>query len=209
VLGTVINKLSENKPGVHIPYRNSSLTKVLASGLGGNSNTAVVAALSPALWNVFESRNTLLVSAGLLYVFKKLCKCRDDLISRERACVVLELPTTASDGYSGCAYVQFASRAAKIVNRTAKVVLHHEASTIDKYKREIEVLKSRLGELESKGLREVKAEKRLQEIEDIIRISSKVRPSYRTPSHLPSPGRHPESRLIRVSSLSKACTLTH
>jgi centromeric protein E len=46
VLANVINKLATS-PGAFIPYRDSKLTRVLASALGGNSVTSVVCTLAP------------------------------------------------------------------------------------------------------------------------------------------------------------------
>lgn len=48
----VITKLSEksnSKNEVHIPYRNSNLTKILASSLGGNSLTCIICTATPTL----------------------------------------------------------------------------------------------------------------------------------------------------------------
>jgi hypothetical protein len=42
-----------------IPYRNSKLTRVLQESLGGNSITAMLAALSPAACNFEETLSTL------------------------------------------------------------------------------------------------------------------------------------------------------
>ena len=60
-LGNVINALVESvkKKGVFIPYRNSKLTRVLQESLGGNSITAMLAALSPAAVNYEETLGTL------------------------------------------------------------------------------------------------------------------------------------------------------
>ncbi|KAH8086158.1 hypothetical protein JL720_7360 [Aureococcus anophagefferens] len=59
-LGAVISKLSEGKKGTgHIPYRDSKLTRMLSSALGGNSKTAMIAAISPAERNRDESQSTL------------------------------------------------------------------------------------------------------------------------------------------------------
>lgn len=61
-LGNVINALVEvanGKKGIFVPYRNSKLTRVLQESLGGNSLTAMLAALSPAACNFEETLSTL------------------------------------------------------------------------------------------------------------------------------------------------------
>ena len=59
-LGTVINKLSEGgNKNVHIPYRDSKLTRLLQESLGGNSATVMIAAISPADYNYDETLGTL------------------------------------------------------------------------------------------------------------------------------------------------------
>jgi transcription initiation factor TFIIIB Brf1 subunit/transcription initiation factor TFIIB len=61
-LGNVINALVEagkSKGNTFIPYRNSKLTRVLQESLGGNSITAMLAALSPAACNFEETLSTL------------------------------------------------------------------------------------------------------------------------------------------------------
>ena len=60
-LGNVINALVEASKGkgAFIPYRNSKLTRVLQESLGGNSITAMLAALSPAACNFEETLSTL------------------------------------------------------------------------------------------------------------------------------------------------------
>jgi len=48
-----------------------------------------------------------------------------------------------------------------------------EASTLDKYRREIELLKRQLADInQSEGVRKSEAEKRLQQIQDLITISA-------------------------------------
>lgn len=47
----------------HIPYRDSKLTRILQSSLGGNSRTAVICTMSPARIYVEQSRNTLLFAS--------------------------------------------------------------------------------------------------------------------------------------------------
>ncbi|KAF6139814.1 hypothetical protein GIB67_009661 [Kingdonia uniflora] len=58
-LTTVIRKLSEGKKSAHIPYRDSKLTRILQPSLGGNSRTAIICTMSPALSHLEQSRNTL------------------------------------------------------------------------------------------------------------------------------------------------------
>lgn len=58
-LSTVIRKLSAGKRNGHIPYRDSKLTRILQLSLGGNSRTAIICTMSPALSHMEQSRNTL------------------------------------------------------------------------------------------------------------------------------------------------------
>ncbi|KAJ7979191.1 Kinesin-like protein [Quillaja saponaria] len=57
-LTTVIRKLSCGKRS-HIPYRDSKLTRILQSSLGGNARTAIICTMSPALSHVEQTKNTL------------------------------------------------------------------------------------------------------------------------------------------------------
>ncbi|MED6137913.1 hypothetical protein PIB30_069495 [Stylosanthes scabra] len=57
-LSTVIRKLSGGKRG-HIPYRDSKLTRILQSALGGNARTAIICTISPSLSHVEQTKNTL------------------------------------------------------------------------------------------------------------------------------------------------------
>ncbi|XP_052768758.1 kinesin-like protein KIF28P isoform X2 [Mya arenaria] len=61
-LGNVISALADQAMGkkkVLVPYRDSVLTKLLQSALGGNSRTIMIAALSPADINYDETLSTL------------------------------------------------------------------------------------------------------------------------------------------------------
>eukprot|EP00927_Polykrikos_kofoidii_P018961 TRINITY_DN18828_c0_g1_i2.p1 TRINITY_DN18828_c0_g1~~TRINITY_DN18828_c0_g1_i2.p1 ORF type:complete len:1217 (-),score=182.81 TRINITY_DN18828_c0_g1_i2:180-3830(-) len=58
MLGTCISLLSEGKEQ-HIPYRNSKLTMLLSTSLGGNTNTCMICAISPAARNRGESNSSL------------------------------------------------------------------------------------------------------------------------------------------------------
>ncbi|KAK8601321.1 hypothetical protein V6N13_058963 [Hibiscus sabdariffa] len=57
-LGTVIRKLSKGR-NIHVPYRDSKLTRILQNALGGNARTAIICTMSPDRSHVEQSRNTL------------------------------------------------------------------------------------------------------------------------------------------------------
>ena len=60
-LGTVINKLSDEstKTHKHIPYRDSKLTRILQTALGGNSKTAMISNITPSVLHMDETHSTL------------------------------------------------------------------------------------------------------------------------------------------------------
>ncbi|XP_054756101.2 chromosome-associated kinesin KIF4-like [Lytechinus pictus] len=59
-LGNVISALGdENGRKAHIPYRDSKLTRLLQDSLGGNSQTVMIACISPADSNMEETLNSL------------------------------------------------------------------------------------------------------------------------------------------------------
>ncbi|TPX52562.1 hypothetical protein SeMB42_g01346 [Synchytrium endobioticum] len=59
-LGNVISALGdETRRASHVPYRDSKLTRLLQDSLGGNSQTMMLACVSPADTNMNETRNTL------------------------------------------------------------------------------------------------------------------------------------------------------
>ena len=58
-LRKVILALSEASRGGHVPYRDSTLTKLLKRSLGGSCHTLMIACLSPADAHVEENHSTL------------------------------------------------------------------------------------------------------------------------------------------------------
>ncbi|PNY06518.1 kinesin-related protein 4-like [Trifolium pratense] len=62
-LGTVIRKLSKGGRNGHIPFRDSKLTRILQSSIGGNARTAIICTMSPARSYVEQTRNTLLFAS--------------------------------------------------------------------------------------------------------------------------------------------------
>uniref|UniRef100_A0A1B6FBV9 Kinesin-like protein n=1 Tax=Cuerna arida TaxID=1464854 RepID=A0A1B6FBV9_9HEMI len=57
-LSSVISALASGKE-LHIPYRDSKLTRLLRDSLGGNSKTLMIANIGPADFNCIETLNTL------------------------------------------------------------------------------------------------------------------------------------------------------
>ncbi|EGD72527.1 Kif3b protein [Salpingoeca rosetta] len=58
-LGQVIKALVDSKGSGFVPYRNSSLTRLLQDSLGGNAKTMMIAAIGPADYNYNETISTL------------------------------------------------------------------------------------------------------------------------------------------------------
>lgn len=57
-LGLVINSLTDGK-SLHVPYRDSKLTRILQESLGGNSRTSLIVNCSPSSYNDAETLSTL------------------------------------------------------------------------------------------------------------------------------------------------------
>jgi hypothetical protein len=80
VLGMCLARLAEvaeGKKGGHIPFRDSQLTWLLHESLGGNSRTAMLAALSPADINYEETLSTLRF-ASITRKIKMVTKINED-----------------------------------------------------------------------------------------------------------------------------------
>ena len=58
-LGNCINALCENRKSVHVPYRNSKLTRLLKFSLGGNCKTVMIVCISPSSRHYDETLNAL------------------------------------------------------------------------------------------------------------------------------------------------------
>lgn len=97
-LGNVINALADvsrstqtpTNTKIHIPYRDSKLTRLLQDALGGNSQTLFIACASPADFNSDETLNTLRYANRAKNIKNKAVVNRDpisDLVSKMRATV--------------------------------------------------------------------------------------------------------------------------
>ncbi|TMW56599.1 hypothetical protein Poli38472_006609 [Pythium oligandrum] len=58
-LGGVMNALTSGQPNVHVPYRDSKLTRLLQDSLGGNSETTLLVCGSCSSYNAEETLSTL------------------------------------------------------------------------------------------------------------------------------------------------------
>lgn len=77
-LGNVISALTEDsKKAVHVPYRDSKLTRILQDSLGGNSKTYMIACVSPAEINIEETLNTLKYASRARHIKNKPVVNRD------------------------------------------------------------------------------------------------------------------------------------
>ncbi|CAD8059350.1 unnamed protein product [Paramecium sonneborni] len=77
VLGNVIKTLSDQKKSAHVPYRESKLTRILQDSLGGNSNTYMIACISPSASNYEETINTLKYASRAREIKNKPTQNRD------------------------------------------------------------------------------------------------------------------------------------
>lgn len=54
-----------------MPYRDSKLTRLLSTSLGGNAKTAVLVNISPSAWNLGETRSSLQFALRAMKVVNK------------------------------------------------------------------------------------------------------------------------------------------
>ncbi|XP_041975160.1 kinesin-like protein KIF21B isoform X2 [Aricia agestis] len=81
-LGNVISALGDKSRKVlHVPYRDSKLTRLLQDSLGGNSNTVMIACVSPSDRDFMETLNTLKY-ANRARNIRNRCVVNQDLTSR-------------------------------------------------------------------------------------------------------------------------------
>ncbi|XVE82831.1 hypothetical protein DITRI_Ditri16bG0037200 [Diplodiscus trichospermus] len=101
-LGNVISALGDEKKrkeSVHVPYRDSKLTRLLQDSLGGNSKTVMIACISPADINAEESLNTLKYANRARNIQNKPVVNRD-LISNEMQKMRQQLQSLQAELYA-------------------------------------------------------------------------------------------------------------
>lgn len=62
----------------HIPYRNSPLTKILRSSLGGNSRTLIILCATPALSQFEQTMSTLRFGVNAKKIENRVINCLKD-----------------------------------------------------------------------------------------------------------------------------------
>ena len=101
-LGTVISKLSEGAS--HVPYRDSKLTRILQSSLGGNAKTAMICAITPAMEHVDESHCSLAFACRAKTIVNNASVnevLSDSALLRKQAKEIEELKTRLQMGHGG------------------------------------------------------------------------------------------------------------
>jgi len=99
-LGNVISALGDTSRKVlHVPYRDSKLTRLLQDSLGGNSRTIMIACISPCDRDFVETLNTLKYANRARNIKNKLTVNQDKssrIISSLRE-AILRLETELQD----------------------------------------------------------------------------------------------------------------
>ena len=68
MLGNVISRLAEGRKRAWLPFRNSKLTRLLQSTLGGNSRAVFIATMHPGLAHAEETASTLRFASRAMQV---------------------------------------------------------------------------------------------------------------------------------------------
>ncbi|XP_010523005.1 PREDICTED: kinesin-like protein KIN-4A isoform X2 [Tarenaya hassleriana] len=112
-LGNVISALGDEKKrkeGVHVPYRDSKLTRLLQDSLGGNSRTVMIACISPADINAEETLNTLKYANRARNIRNKPVVNRDpvssEMLKMRQQLEFLQAELSLRNGGSSCGEVQ-------------------------------------------------------------------------------------------------------
>lgn len=82
---TTMNTTGNGNGGVHVPYRDSKLTRLLQDSLGGNSKTLMIACVSPATINFEETLNTLKYANRAKNIRNRPIVNQQEMIEREEA----------------------------------------------------------------------------------------------------------------------------
>uniref|UniRef100_A0A182J473 Uncharacterized protein n=1 Tax=Anopheles atroparvus TaxID=41427 RepID=A0A182J473_ANOAO len=181
-LGNVISALSSLASAtagvtLHVPYRDSKLTRLLQDSLGGNSYTLMIACVSPADYNKDETLSTLRYA-------DRVCKIKNKPIVNvdpnrayinhlETTIVELRQKIAILEGNGGAPQDCRASEGGKVMstNATGNPVDAHLLQLEEKNQTLQERLQSTLQHLATNEMRALAAEKALEEIETKIQLA--------------------------------------
>ncbi|XP_001660806.2 kinesin-like protein KIF14 [Aedes aegypti] len=167
-LGKVISALAETKrsASTYIPYRDSVLTWLLRENLGGNSRTAMLATISPAVTHIDETLATLRYACQARTIVNRVKVNEDphDRIIRELRAEVERLQVLRQD------YERQKRLSANQQQQPRKIII--ETSVDDS---EVEALRLQLAETEQELVKAQKSwRERLMEAEDVRRTEMKL-----------------------------------
>ncbi|RXI07453.1 hypothetical protein DVH24_034127 [Malus domestica] len=154
-LGTVIRKLSKGRSG-HVPYRDSKLTRILQSSLGGNARTTIICTMSPAHSHVEQSRNTLLFAS-----------CAKEVTTSAQVNVVMSDKALVKHLQKELTRLENELRGSghKIVSADSSTILREKDLQIEKLKKEVSEL------TQQRDL----AQSQVKDLEDLERYYPKLR----------------------------------
>eukprot|EP01059_Diplonema_ambulator_P030623 TRINITY_DN5328_c2_g2_i1.p1 TRINITY_DN5328_c2_g2~~TRINITY_DN5328_c2_g2_i1.p1 ORF type:complete len:529 (+),score=211.44 TRINITY_DN5328_c2_g2_i1:33-1589(+) len=127
-LSNVITGLAKRPMAVHIPFRDSKLTRLLQDALGGSSRTVFIACISPSVSNQDETISTLTYAARAKKITNTPVICKE-LLSQLR---------TEQEG----AYFGFNRETHQRDQQRAKEEKEHEESS------EVQTLRSKISDLQ-------------------------------------------------------------
>ena len=171
-------RVNQGKKNVFVPYRNSKLTRVLQESLGGNSLTAMLAALSPAAINHDETLSTLKYAARAKSI--KLSAKKNEEASQisqlndEIAALKKKLAEQASGGGDGGGILAVGGDP-EAEARYRKQIEEMESAMADTWEQKEKVSKAK----EAERLELLKLEKEAKEKAEEVRSAHIVTPPIR------------------------------
>ncbi|KAM1361887.1 hypothetical protein FF1_026944 [Malus domestica] len=165
LFNTVVSR-SKGRSG-HVPYRDSKLTRILQSSLGGNARTAIICTMSPAHSHVEQSRNTLLFAS-----------CAKEVTTSAQVNVVMSDKALVKHLQKELTRLENELRGSghKIVSADSSTILREKDLQIEKLKKEVSELTQQrdLAQSQVKDLVRVLGDDKPSE-EDLERYYPKLR----------------------------------
>ena len=176
-LGNVIGALTSKRKS-HIPYRDSKLTRLLQDSLGGNTKTLMMAAVSPADYNLEETLSTLKYASRASKIRNKPVVNEDPrdkvLKGFERELGKLkDLLKRNGDGiFKRISVVRNSESVVEFEHNETRVVLQREVRKREELEMQIEEIVLKIGKVENKN--ELVVDEREREYLEKVRGDLKV-----------------------------------